>query len=126
LKRYLGAEDGNVVEVVRPNRQARSRGKFDLTEALAAALAALSGRPLATKAATGAAEAVSVLQMARQEPLRPAPKRPTSRGTWWSPPLRSCAARLAGLDRDAQMDRAGRFRPGQLISAVQATKATRL
>ncbi len=31
--------------------------------------------------------------------------------------------RAAGLDRDAQVQRAARFRPKQLISAVEATKA---
>jgi Transposase len=59
LARYLAACGIEVAEVIRPNRQARrQRGKSDTADAVAAALAALSGEASAMpKSRDGAAEA---------------------------------------------------------------------
>jgi transposase len=125
LARYLGAEDVKVVEVVRPNRQARRRrGKSDVTDALAAALAALSGEAAgAPKAATGAAEALRVLQVARQGAIKARTQASNELRDLVVTAPEELRARLAGLDRDAQVERAARFRPKQLTGALEATKA---
>ena len=59
LARYLAACSIEVAEVIRPNRQARrQRGKSDTADAVAAALAALSGEAAGVpKSRDGAAEA---------------------------------------------------------------------
>ena len=59
LARYLAACGIEVAEVIRPNRQARrQRGKSDAADAVAAAVAALSGEASAMpKSRDGAAEA---------------------------------------------------------------------
>jgi transposase len=67
LERYLHTAGVTVVEVNRPNRQARRRhGKSDPIDAIAAARAALSGEANATpKTGIGPVEAVRVLRTAR-------------------------------------------------------------
>ena len=58
LARYLTGQGVELAEVIRPNRQARGRGKSDAADAVAAALAALNGEASGTpKAHDGAAEA---------------------------------------------------------------------
>ena len=59
-----------VAEVIRPNRQARRRrGKSDAADAVAAAVAALSGEASGVpKSRDGAAESIRALRVARAEP----------------------------------------------------------
>ena len=66
LARYLQAMDVTVIEVGRPNRQARrAHGKSDSIDAVEAARAALSGRATAVaKTADGNVEAIRVLLVA--------------------------------------------------------------
>jgi transposase len=68
LSRFLQAAGVEVIEVDRPNRQARRRaGKSDPLDAVEAARAALSGRARAVaKTADGAMEAMRVLVVARR------------------------------------------------------------
>jgi transposase len=68
LARYLRSRDLVVVEVDRPNRQARRRaGKSDTLDAIEAARAALSGRASAVaKTADGDVEAIRVLLVAKR------------------------------------------------------------
>jgi transposase len=67
LARYLTSRKVALVEVDRPDRKARRRnGKSDPLDAIAAALAALSGRAdAAPKTRTGPVEAIRVLRVAR-------------------------------------------------------------
>ncbi len=67
LARYLAACGVEVVEVIRPNRQARrQRGKSDTADAVAAALAALNGEASGVpKSHDGAAESIRMLRVAR-------------------------------------------------------------
>jgi transposase len=66
LARYLGSMDVTVIEVGRPNRQARrAHGKSDSIDAVDAARAALSGRATAiAKTGDGNVEAIRVLLVA--------------------------------------------------------------
>src|SRR5438132_8161983 len=68
LARFLHAAGIEVIEVDRPNRQARRRqGKSDPLDAVEAARAALSGRARAiAKTADGAAEAMRALLVAKR------------------------------------------------------------
>jgi transposase len=68
LTRHLTAKGIQVVEVDRPNRQARHRaGKSDAIDAIAAALAALTGAATGIpKSRTGNIEAIRVLTIARR------------------------------------------------------------
>jgi transposase len=68
LSRYLQAAGVEVIEVDRPNRQARRRhGKSDTLDAIEAARAALSGRAYGkAKAADGRVEAMRVVLVARR------------------------------------------------------------
>ena len=68
LSRHFGALDVSVIEVDRPNRQARHRnGKADHLDAIEAARGALSGRcTVQAKTRTGHAEALRVLLVAKR------------------------------------------------------------
>ena len=68
LSRHFGALDVSVIEVDRPNRQARHRnGKADHLDAIEAARGALSGRcTVHAKTGTGHAEALRVLLVAKR------------------------------------------------------------
>ena len=68
LARFLRRQGVDVVEVIRPNRQARrSKGKSDPLDAIEAARAALSGRASGLgKTMNGAAEAVRTLVVAKR------------------------------------------------------------
>jgi|SRR5215472_15642690 len=67
LARYLAGRGVEVAEVIRPNRQARrQRGKSDAADAVAAAVAALSGEAAGVpKSRDGAAESIRALRVAR-------------------------------------------------------------
>src|SRR5215510_5196390 len=88
LARFLRAAGVAVVEVDRPNRQARRRaGKSDPLDAVEAARAALSGRARgAAKSRDGNVEAIRALVVA---------KRSACPATSWRPGRRRCA-RAAG------------------------------
>jgi transposase len=68
LARFLGRLDVTVIEIGRPNRQARrAHGKSDSIDAVEAARAALSGRATAiAKTADGRVEAIRVLLVAHR------------------------------------------------------------
>jgi transposase len=67
LARFFGRQGICVVEVDRPNRQARRRqGKSDPLDAIEAARAVLSGRAVVAKSRDGAVEAIRVLLVTRR------------------------------------------------------------
>jgi transposase len=124
LARYLASQDVAVVEVIRPNRQARRRrGKSDTADAIAAAVAALNGEASGSpKSHDGTVESIRALRVAR----RGAVKAATQAGNQLRDlvitapePLR---ATLVSLSTDARVDRAARFRPGPLTDPIAATK----
>jgi transposase len=125
LARYLAAQGVAVAEVIRPNRQARRRrGKSDVADAVAAALAALngeaSGRP---KSHDGAVESIRALQVAR----RGAVKAHTQAGNQLRDLIITAPEvlreKLAGLPTSERVKLAARFRPGDLTSPTEAAKA---
>jgi transposase len=72
LARHLAAQGVAVVEVIRPNRQARRRrGKSDTADAIAAAVAALNGEASGIpKSQAGDVEAIRALQVARRSAVK--------------------------------------------------------
>jgi transposase len=124
LARYLAGERVRVLEVIRPNRQARRRrGKSDAADAVAAALAALSGEASGVpKSGTGAAESIRALRTAR----RGAVKARTQAGNQLRDLIvtapETLRARLAGLSTEDRVALAARFRPGSLLDPIEATK----
>ncbi len=72
LARFLTAQGVEVIEVTRPNRQHRRRyAKSDPADAIGAARAVLSLEAAGTpKAATGAVEAIRLLQVARRSAIK--------------------------------------------------------
>jgi len=85
LARHLRAHGEVVIEVIRPNRQARRlRGKSDPADAEAAASAVLSGEASGTpKASDAAVEMIRALRVARSTANRPV-RRPSTPYTPWS------------------------------------------
>jgi transposase len=124
LARYLSGQGVAVVEVIRPNRQARRRrGKSDIADAVAAALAALNGEASGSpKSHDGAVESIRALRVAR----RGAVKAATQAGNQLRDlaitapePLR---ASLVALSTEARVALAARFRPGPFTDPIAATK----
>jgi transposase len=125
LKRHLAKVGIKVVEVARPNRQLRRRrGKSDVTDAIAAALAALAGeawgRP---QSSDGPAEAARVLRVARSGALKARTQAANQLRDLVVTAPEPLRAQMAGLGRPAQVDLAARFRPGASTDALEATKA---
>jgi transposase len=125
LARYLAACGIEVAEVIRPNRQARrQRGKSDAADAVAAAVAALSGEASGMpKSRDGAAESIRALNVARAGPV----KARTQAGNQLRDliltapePLRQ---QLAGQPSGRQADAAARFRPGRPACPAEGAKA---
>jgi transposase len=124
LKRYLAKGGVKVLEVSRPNRQLRRRrGKSDVTDAIAAALAALAGEASGLpKSADGPAEAARALRVARSGAIKARTQAANQIRDLVLTAPEPLHAQLAGLKRQAQVDLAARFRPGDVTDAVEATK----
>ena len=124
LARYLAGQDVTVVEVNRPNRQARrQRGKSDATDAEAAARAALNGEATATpKSADGPTEALRALRVARRSAIKARTQAANQiRDLILTAPdeLRS---KLRGLDTDERVDHCARLRPAAPSTPLEATR----
>ena len=125
LARHLAREHVEVLDVNRPNRQARRRrGKNDTVDAEAAARAALNGDATAApKAHDGIVESIRALRIAFCS-TRNARTRIANQ-------LRDlvlCAPDqlrrdLEALETPARVERAARFRPGELAEPTEGTKA---
>ena len=124
LARFLAAADVEVVEVDRPDRRLRRRrGKSDPVDAEAAARAALSGLASgAPKGRDGAVEMIRTLRVAR----RSAMKARTQAANQLHALVHSGPEELRGQLRQLKtpdlVAKAARFRPGELVSALEATK----
>jgi transposase len=125
LARYLAACGIKVAEVIRPNRQARrQRGKSDAADAVAAAVAALSGEASGVpKSRDGAAESIRALKVARAGAV----KARTQAGNQLRDLILTAPEQvrrpLAGLPGPRQVNVAARFRPHGLADPVEGTKA---
>jgi transposase len=116
LARFLGAQGHLVVEVNRPDRQARRpRGKSDPVDAEAAARAVLAGQATAIpKTGSHLVEMVRGLRVARATAVKARSQAVTA-----PPELRKHlrelpASRLAGT--------VGRFQPGPILTTMAVTK----
>jgi transposase len=125
LFRHLDAAGVRVIEVLRPNRQARRlAGKSDPIDAIAAARAVLSGLAEAVpKSRTGPVEAIRVLRTARSSAVkaRRAAINQIHAALWGGPePLRDA---LGKYSRAALVSRCARLRPtGAISDPATATK----
>jgi transposase len=124
LARYLSGQGVTVVEVIRPNRQARRRrGKSDTADAVAAALAALNGEASGTpKAHDGAVESIRALRVARRSAVKAATQAGNQLRDLIVTAPEPLRATLVSLSTNARVARAARFRPGELSDPIEATK----
>jgi transposase len=125
LARYLAACGVEVVEVIRPNRQARRlRGKSDAADAVAAALATLngeaSGRP---KSHDGTAESIRMLRVARRGAVKARTQAANQIRDLILTAPEIVRQQLAGLPRARQVELAARFRPVDLADPAQGARA---
>ena len=125
LARHLAACGVEVVEVIRPNRQARRlRGKSDAADAVAAALAALngeaSGRP---KSHDGAVESIRALRVARRGAVKARTQAANQLRDLIVTAPGTLRAHLAPLPTEDRVRLAARFRPRDLTSPAEGTKA---
>jgi transposase len=124
LARHLAEQGVTVVEVIRPNRQARRRrGKSDPADAISAATAALNGQASgAPKAHDGAVESIRVLRVARQGAVKASTQAANELHHLVITAPESLRSALMPLGTDARMAKAARFQPGALSDPVAGTK----
>ena len=127
LARFLRRGGIEVIEVDRPNRQARRRsGKSDPLDAVEAARAELSGRASgAAKSRDGSVEAIRVLVVAKRSARQARTKALVQmRHLGFSAPD-ELQGRLNGLSVSALVDQGAKLRPGRSADPVMAaTKAS--
>jgi transposase len=125
LARYLAACGVEVVEVIRPNRQARrQRGKSDTADAVAAALAALNGEAAGVpKSRDGAAESIRALRAARAGAVKARTQAGNQLRDLIVTAPEQVRQQLAGLSRHRQVDVAARFRPRDLAGPAEGVRA---
>jgi transposase len=124
LARYLTNQNVTVVEVIRPNRQARRRrGKSDTADAIAAALAALNGEASGTpKSNDGAVESIRALRVTRRGAVKAATQASNQLRDLIVTAPEPLRAKLGPLSTSARVALAARFRPGELTDPLEATK----
>ena len=128
LARRLAADGTRVLEVNRPNRQARRRrGKTDTVDATAAARAALNGEAAAEpKAGDGPVEAIRMLSVARRSAVKARTQAANQvHGLVVTAP-EHLKDRLRGLRTAAIVDACARLRPDTAADAVDAAAKTAL
>lgn len=126
LARYLAGEAVAVVEVNRPNRQARRRrGKSDTTDAVAAARSALNGEASGTpKSADGPIEALRALRVARRSAVKARTQAANQIRDLIVTAPDELRAGLRDLDTDDRVRRCACMRPGPPSTPVEATKSS--
>jgi len=124
LSRSLSGAGVKVVEVNRPNRQARRRrGKSDPADAEAAARAVLAGEALGTpKAATGAVEAVRLLRIARRSAMKARTQAANQLHSVIDTAPEALRAKLLGLKERERVTKAAHLRPGEVSTPLGAAK----
>jgi len=124
LARYLADQGVEVVEVDRPNRQARrSKGKSDTVDAEAAARAALNGQASGTpKARTGPVEAIRALRVARRSAMKARTQVLSQLRALVSTAPEELRARLRPLPTAEVVRLAARYRVADPVTALAATK----
>ncbi len=128
LARRLAADGTRVLEVNRPNRQARRRrGKTDTVDAIAAARAALNGEAAAEpKAGDGPVEAIRMLSVARRSAVKARTQAANQVHGLVVTAGEHLKDRLRGLRTAAIVDVCARLRPDTAAGAVDAAAKTAL
>ena len=125
LARHLAAGGVTVVEVIRPNRQARRRrGKSDPADAEAAARAVLSGEAtVRPKSADGPVEAIRLLHATRRSAVKARTQAINQLKGHLVTVAEQVAAPLRGLATSALVDTCARLRPnadsGEVVAAAK-------
>ena len=125
LARYLAAQDVAVIEVSRPNRQARRRhGKSDPADADAAASAVLSGDAAGLpRSGDDTVEMIRVLRLARKTALKARTQAMNALQAAVVTAPDELRESLRALSGTTLVHTCARLRPGQLTSPTAATKA---
>ena len=125
LARYLAACGVLVVEVIRPNRQARrQRGKSDAADAVAAAMAALNGEAAGVpKSRDGAVESIRMLRVARCGAVKARTQAGNQLRDLILTAPEQVRQQLTRLPRQRQVEAAARFRPRDLAGPCEGAKA---
>ena len=124
LARFLGAQGQVVVEVNRPDRQARRRrGKSDPVDAEAAARAVLAGQATAIpKTGDSMVEMVRCLRVARATAMKARTQAANAlRALLVTAPV-ELREQLRDLDPGKLAATAARLRPGAIVTPIAATK----
>jgi transposase len=126
LARYRTGQGVRVVEVNRPDRQARRRrGKSDTTDAEAAARAALNGEACGLpKAGDGPVEAMRTLRVARRSAMKARTQAANQIRDLIVTAPDDLRAQLCKLGTSARVRLCARFRPGQVSDPAQAARWT--
>ena len=124
LARHLAAQGVTVLEVNRPNRQARRRrGKSDPADAEAAARAVLAREATGTpKATNGTVEAVRLLRLTRRSAMKARTQAANQIHSVIDTAPEELRAQLIVLPMSVRIPRCSRFRPGDVASPVGAAK----
>ena len=124
LARYLAREDIEVVEVDRPNRQARRRrGKSDTADAEAAARAALNAEATGVpKSHDGTVEAIRVLRVARRTAIKARTQCVLQIRDLLVTAPAELRRVLEPLENAERVARCTRLRPGDVSNPTEATK----
>jgi len=124
LARHLRSEGEVVIEVIRPNRQARRRrGKSDPADAEAAASAVLSGEASAIpKAGDATVEMIRALRVARSTANRARTQAINALHALVVTAPEELREDLRGLPGPRLVRTCASFRPGELIDPLSATK----
>lgn len=125
LARYLREQGVLVVEVNRPNRQARRRhGKSDPADAEAAARATLAGDAIGIpKSQDGSVEAIRILRLERRSAIHARTQAANQLHAVVSTAPDALRAELRSLSLAALIARARKIRKAQPTDAVTATRA---
>ena len=126
LARYLAREGVPVVEVIRPNRQLRRRrGKSDPVDAEAAARAALAKEADVTpKSADGPVESMRMIRLARTSAVKARTQAANQIDALVTCAPQSLRSQLKGLSLRRLVERARRWRPGDIQDPLSACRAT--
>lgn len=121
LARHLARVGVEVVEVNRTNRQLRRRlGKTDVTDALAAARAALNGEATAVpKSGNGPVEAIRMLSVARRSAIKARTQAINQLHTLVVTAPNQVKHHLSGLSPKARVKVCAAFRPGTADTTIR-------
>lgn len=124
LSRYLRTRGHVVIEVIRPNRQARRRaGKSDPADADAAAAALLSGEATgAPKSGEGRVEMIRVLRVARTTAIRARTQAINALHSLVVTAPSELRESLNDLSGPKLVHTCAAFRPGTLVGPAEASK----